>query len=269
MAPARHTLVTEPASRLATLDVGRLGVGKHHVAGFVEVNVTVARSRIRELRRDGQPVSFFAWVVKVASLTLEDHPQAHALRSGKHSTLQFEEVDVSVAVERKLRDARVPLPLLIRRTNEKSASAIHSEIRAALMQAINDEGDYVLSGKGPSTTAMRAYYALPQWLRLAVMRWICRNPLRCKAMMGTVMITSVGSVARVPGWILPRSIHNLSLALGSVVKKPWVVGDRIAAQDILHLTVLFDHDVIDGAPAARIVADLVRRMEAGAGLGTQ
>jgi pyruvate/2-oxoglutarate dehydrogenase complex dihydrolipoamide acyltransferase (E2) component len=88
-------------------------------------------------------------------------------------------------------------------------------------------------------------------------------------MMGTVMITSVGSVARVPGWILPRSIHNLSLALGSVVKKPWVVGQGIAAQDILHLTVLFDHDVIDGAPAARFVADLVRRMEAGAGLGTQ
>ena len=124
----------------------------------------------------------------------------------------------------------------------------------------------MLSQKGPSVTAMRVYYALPQWLRVFVLRRILGDPFRCKEQMGTVMITSVGSVARVPGWILPKSIHNLCFALGSVVKKPWVVGEGIVAQDILHLTVLFDHDVVDGAPAARFVADLVRRMEAGVGL---
>jgi pyruvate/2-oxoglutarate dehydrogenase complex dihydrolipoamide acyltransferase (E2) component len=265
----KDTIVTHPASRLATLDVGQIGLRKHHVAGFVEVNVTRARSRIRDLRREGIPLSFFAWVVKAVSLTLENHPYAHALRSGKHSTVQFEDVDISVVVEREVGGARVPLPLVIRRTNEKSASAIHSEIRAAQTQPLDDEGDYVLSREGPSAAAMRLYYALPQWLRLLALRWICRNPFRCKAQMGTVMITSVGSAARVPGWILPKSIHNLCFALGSVVRKPWVVGERIVAQDILPLTVLFDHDVIDGAPAARFVADLVRRMEAGIGLGSE
>jgi pyruvate/2-oxoglutarate dehydrogenase complex dihydrolipoamide acyltransferase (E2) component len=211
-------------------------------------------------------MSFFAWVVKAVSLTLEDHPYAHALRSGRHSTVEFEDVDISVVVERQVGDARVPLPLVIRRTNEKSASAIYAEIRAAQTQSLENEGDYVLSRQRPSATAMRLYYALPQWLRVLALRWICRNPFRCKAHMGTVMITSVGSTARVPGWILPKSIHNLCFALGSVVKKPWVVGERIVAQDILHLTVLFDHDVVDGAPAARFLADLVKRMEAGVGL---
>jgi hypothetical protein len=180
--------------------------------------------------------------------------------------VEFEDVDISVVVERQVGDARVPLPLVIRRTNEKSASAIHAEIRAAQTQPLESEGDYVLSRERPSATAMRLYYALPQWLRVLALRWICRSPFRCKAHMGTVMITSVGSTAHVPGWILPKSIHNLCFALGSVVKKPWVVGERIVAQDILHLTVLFDHDVVDGAPAARFLADLVRRMEAGVGL---
>jgi pyruvate/2-oxoglutarate dehydrogenase complex dihydrolipoamide acyltransferase (E2) component len=265
----RHARVTQPASRLATLDVGRIGLRKHHVAGLVEVNVTRALSEIRRLRREGVPVSFFAWVVKVVSLTLQDHPHAHALRSGKNQTVQFEDVDISVVVERKLGKTRVPLPLLMRRTNAKSASAIHSEIRAARTQPIDDEGDYVLSQKGPSATAMRAYYALPQWLRVFVLRRILRDPFRCKGQMGTVMITSVGSIARVPGWILPKSIHNLCFALGSVMKKPWVVEGSIVAQDILHLTVLFDHDVVDGAPAARFVADLVKRMEAGVGLAPE
>jgi pyruvate/2-oxoglutarate dehydrogenase complex dihydrolipoamide acyltransferase (E2) component len=264
-----YTYVTHTASRLATLDVGRIGLRKHHVAGLVEVNVTEALSRMRALRRDRQAISFFAWVVRVASLTLEDHPQVHALRSGKRSTVQFEDVDVSVILERGVGKARVPLPLVIRRANEKSASAIHREIRAAQKQAIRNEGDYVLSGEGRSVAVMRLYYALPQWLRVVVMRRVLSNPLRRKASMGTVMITSVGSVARVPGWVLPRSIHNLCLALGAVVKKPWVVGERIVAQDLLHLTVLFDHDVVDGAPAARFVADLIGRMEGAAGLGLE
>ena len=228
--------------------------------------MTRALSEIRRLRREGVPVSFFAWVVKVVSLTLQDHRHAHALRSGKRQTIEFEDVDISVVVERKVGKARVPLPLLVRRTNQKSASVIHSEVRAARTQPIADEGDYVLSRKGPSATAMRVYYALPQWLRVFVLRRLLGDPFRCQQQMGTVMITSVGSIARVPGWILPKSIHNLCFALGSVVKKPWVVGEGIVAQDILHLTVLFDHDVVDGAPAARFVADLVRRMEAGVGL---
>jgi pyruvate/2-oxoglutarate dehydrogenase complex dihydrolipoamide acyltransferase (E2) component len=263
---AGYTTVTQPASRLATLDVGRIGLRKHHVAGFVEVNVTRALSEIRRLRREGVPVSFFAWVVKVVSLTLGDHPHVHALRSGKNRTVQFEDVDISVVVERKVGHARVPLPLLIRRTNEKSAGVIHSEIRAARTQAINDEGDYVLSRKGPSAAAMRVYYALPQWLRLVAWKRFSSNPFRCKARMGTVAITSVGSLARVPAWILPKSIHNLCLALGSVVKKPWVVGERIAAQDILHLTVLFDHDVVDGMPVALFLRRLSDLMERAAGL---
>lgn len=201
--------------------------------------------------------------MKAISLTLEDHPDAHALRSGEKSTVQFKDVDISVVVEREVENTRVPLPLLIVRTNEKSASAIHAEIKAAQTQAIDDEGDYVLSRKGPSATTMRVYYALPQWLRLFALERVFSNPFRSKQRMGTVIVTSVGSVARVPGWILPKSIHNLCFALGSIVKKPWVVDERIAVRDILHLTVLFDHDVVDGAPAARFVADLVERMQAG------
>jgi pyruvate/2-oxoglutarate dehydrogenase complex dihydrolipoamide acyltransferase (E2) component len=80
-------------------------------------------------------------------------------------------------------------------------------------------------------------------------------------MMGTVVVTSIGSVGRLPGWVIPRSMHNLCFALGSVIRKPWVVGDRIEIREILHMTVLFDHDVVDGAPAARFMVNLVERLE--------
>ena len=79
--------------------------------------------------------------------------------------------------------------------------------------------------------------------------------------MGTAMVTSVGSVGRIPGWVIPKSMHDLCFALGSVIKKPWVVDDRIEIRDILHLTVLFNHDAVDGGPATRFIAQLVKHIE--------
>jgi pyruvate/2-oxoglutarate dehydrogenase complex dihydrolipoamide acyltransferase (E2) component len=79
--------------------------------------------------------------------------------------------------------------------------------------------------------------------------------------MGTAIITSSGMVGRFHGWIIPKSIHNLAFAIGSIVKKPWVVENEIQIRDILNLTILFDHDVVDGVPAARFTAQLVKNIE--------
>ena len=135
--------------------------------------------------------------------------------------------------------------------------------RAAQKQAILHEGNYVLSENRVSRTAMKLYYALPQRLRLYMLDRILRNPFRRKNMMGTAVVTSVGTAGNLPGWIIPKSMHNLCFALDSIVKKPRVVENEIRVRDVLHLTILFDHDVVDGIPAARFAAKLVERIEEG------
>jgi pyruvate/2-oxoglutarate dehydrogenase complex dihydrolipoamide acyltransferase (E2) component len=45
------------------------------------------------------------------------------------------------------------------------------------------------------------------------------------------------------------------------------VEGRIEPRQILNLTVVFDHDVIDGAPAARFARRLVELIESAYGLG--
>jgi pyruvate/2-oxoglutarate dehydrogenase complex dihydrolipoamide acyltransferase (E2) component len=54
--------------------------------------------------------------------------------------------------------------------------------------------------------------------------------------------------------------------VGSIAWKPAVVEDRIEPRQILNLTLTFDHDVIDGAPAARFTRRLVELIESGYGL---
>jgi len=44
---------------------------------------------------------------------------------------------------------------------------------------------------------------------------------------------------------------SLTVTLGGIVEKPGVVDGRIEIREYLCVTVSFDHDIIDGAPAAR------------------
>ena len=80
------------------------------------------------------------------------------------------------------------------------------------------------------------------------------------------MITSVGMMGRVNGWVIPVSVHPLCFAIGSIIRKPGVVDDRVEIREYLSMTVLVDHDVIDGAPAVRVLSRLTKLVESGYGL---
>jgi hypothetical protein len=151
-------------------------------------------------------------------------------------------------------------------TNQKTIYQLNDEIQNAIEQSVKDDGDLVL-GKTDNTILVRLGVILPQWLRLFIMRvFILGNPRQMQKMMGTVMVTSLGTVGRISGWIIPSSMHPLSIAIGSLNKKPAIHKGEIEKRDILHLTVTIDHDVIDGMPAFKFVDDLVSRLESGSGL---
>ena len=58
-------------------------------------------------------------------------------------------------------------------------------------------------------------------------------------------------------------MHRIAVSFGPLTRKPWVVDSEVAIREILHLTITFDHDVVDGVPARRFVQDLVNHIEKG------
>ncbi len=259
--------VSYPSSRRLTFDLGRIGVGRQHVKALLEVDVTEARNLIRARRHTGVHVSFFSWLIKTTADTVAAHPAVNGFnRAEANKTILFEDVDISIVVEKVVNQALVPLPYVVRRANQKSLDQIHAEIEAAKSQSVQDEGNYVV-GDGYSSLAMKLFVALPQWLRVWLMRgFYFNNPRRMKSAMGTVMITTVGMAGHARGWIVPFSMHPVCLAFGSLNEQPVVYQGVIQKREILHLTALIDHDVVDGMPAARFMDDLVKRLECGAGL---
>jgi pyruvate/2-oxoglutarate dehydrogenase complex dihydrolipoamide acyltransferase (E2) component len=256
-----------PSSRQLTFDLGKIGQGKHHVKALLEVDVTEARKIIKQDRYTGKKISFFSWLLKVIAECVALHPPIAGInRAQSNKVLVFNEVDISIVVEKDLNGTRVPLPYVLRKADQKTLYQIHDEIEAAKSQAIENEGDYVL-GESYSAAGMKLFVRIPQWLRLILMRLLLfNNPHRVKDAMGTVMVTTAGMVGHTQGWIIPFSMHPLCLALGSLNVQPFVYRGEIQKREILHLTILIDHDVIDGVPAARFVDDLVKKLESGFGL---
>jgi hypothetical protein len=56
------------------------------------------------------------------------------------------------------------------------------------------------------------------------------------------------------------------VAVGGIAEKPGVVDGRIAVREYLYMTLSFDHDIIDGAPAARFISRMRELIESGYGL---
>ena len=56
------------------------------------------------------------------------------------------------------------------------------------------------------------------------------------------------------------------MTVGGIAEKPGVVNGTIAIREYLSLTISFDHDIIDGTPAARFTERLKELIESGYGL---
>lgn len=252
-------------SRIGTVDIGRTSKLKHQITALIELDVTDARVMLRKKRKENQNLSFNSWLIKCISLAVEANREIHGIRKGRKKIILFDDIDVSIMIEREVEGIKVPLPYLIRKTNELSISDITLETIRAKQQLIENESNFVL-GEKKNRRMMKLYASMPGFLRRWIWRRIIKSPFLTKSNMGTVMITSVGMIGKINGWVIPHSVHPLSFAVGSIIKKPGIVKGQIVQRDYLYMTVLVDHDVIDGAPAIRILNKMVDYIESGYGI---
>jgi pyruvate/2-oxoglutarate dehydrogenase complex dihydrolipoamide acyltransferase (E2) component len=249
-----------PQSRIATFDTFSIGLQKHHVSALLEFDVTESRKRLHDLRKNGINVSFNAWIIKVISSVLQKYPEASAFLYNKKKLIIFNDINISIIVEKKIGTNKVPLPVVIEKTNEKSATEITREIENAKNQELSQK-DIVINKK--ATLAERLYYNMPGFLRRTVWRIMLGNPKIAYKKMGNALITPVGMIGKINGWFIHKSVHPVSFGIGSILKKPVIIDNEIKIREILNMTILVDHDVIDGAPMVRLLNDLTRLIETG------
>ncbi|GET41556.1 2-oxo acid dehydrogenase subunit E2 [Microseira wollei] len=257
-----------PDFRHPTIDTLIWGSKRHHIPILLEIDVTAAREAIREQKKTGQSISFTGWIVKCIAIAVSEHKSIHALRKGKRRLVIFDDVDVTIIVERTVpgADETLPMPYIIRKANEKSVAVISSEIRTAKQSPVA-VGE-VQIGSTRAAWIAKISTMLPRFVR----DWffwqpLFRNPFLFKRMMGTVSVTALGMLGQGGmNWGIPIGIHPLIVAVGAIAKRPGIVHDQIVVREYVGLTVLFDHDVTDGAPVARFIKRLQELIATGYGL---
>jgi len=227
---------------------------------MLEFDVTESRLKLRDLRKKGITISFNAWLIKVIGSVLQKHPEAAAYLYNKKKLIIFSNINVSLLVEKKISNTKVPIPIVIEKVNEKTALEITQEIEQAKSQELQ-ANDIVL--KKQSTSSERLYYYLPGFFRRLFWKILLKRPKSAFNTMGNVAITSVGMMGKINGWFIHKSVHPISFGVGSILKKPVVFKNEVKIREILNMTILVDHDVIDGAPMVRFLDDLTDYIESG------
>ncbi|KAB1188671.1 MULTISPECIES: 2-oxo acid dehydrogenase subunit E2 [Haloferax] len=246
-----------PLRRRGTVDYMRMAGRRSTVHGLVELDVTEARDRIETNEEEtGEQISFTGFIVFCLAQAIDDHPHINAYRDWRGRVHVFADVDVNVLVETTIQGSRIGVPHVIRAANRRSIHSIHDEIRTA------QESPDPTELSRWSTLALR----LPGVIRRHVWRLPQLFPRRWKSMAGTVSVTSVGMFGNGGGWAVTPTNYTVQLTVGGISRKPRLVDGELSTREFLDLTVTFDHDVVDGAPAARFVQRLGELIESAHGL---
>ena len=172
----------------------------------------------------------------------------------------FDDINISIVVEKVINGIKVPIPLIIEKANDASIESITKQIAEAKNIEFTDK-DIVLHRK--TQKLEKIYYSLPKFLRRYFWRLLLKHPKLAFKKMGNVAFTSIGMIGKVNGWFIPISVHPICFGISSIIKKPTVFNDKIEIREILKTSILIDHDVIDGAPMARFINDLSKNIENG------
>jgi chloramphenicol O-acetyltransferase len=238
--------------------------GKHSIYGLLEVDVTVARQFIAEHKaQTGEALSFTGYLAYCLARAVDEDKSVQAYMKGHKKLVLFDDVDVAMPVERQMGGTRAPMVHVIRRANHKTFQEIHQEIRAVQAEPVPHS-----KGFAPGILVfMRLSWPVPQLFGAFLRAVTRRDPAGTTVRLaGTVGVTAVGMFGLRSGWGLVPMVQSLGLIVGGIAKKPAIVDGRIEPREMLSLTVAFDHDVVDGAPAARFVKRLVELIEGGHGL---
>lgn len=259
-----YQIIDFPAERRAMPAFLELKSGRHVMYALLDVDVTVSRRFIEDYKaKTGEQLSFTGYMALCLARAVDENKTVQAYKKGARRLIVFNDVDVGIMIERKQGETPVLTGYVIRAANRKTIWEIHQEIRSAQLQPV------------PPNNGMPAWFRsalLLPWPMSALFKVLfrmimLRNPTIVTSMGGTVGISSVGMFGKGhAGWGISSGSHVLDLIVGGTTRKLAEAEGRIESREMLSLTIIFDHDVIDGAPAARFTRRLVELIESGFGL---
>ncbi len=233
--PLRGT--TEPLSRLRKVIATRMVESLQEAAQLtqvMEVDVT-AIARLREaskndfLAREGVKLTYLPFFAKAAIDALKLHPKLNAaINTDKGEVTYFDRENIAFAVDTE---------------------------KGLLTPVVKDAGDLSIAG-------------LAKKIADVAERTRTNKITPDELSGGTFTITNLGSFGALFDTPIINKPQVAILGPGAVVKRPVVIddpnlGETIAVRHMVHLSLTYDHRLVDGADAGRFLQEVKKRLESG------
>ncbi|MGD8621603.1 MAG: 2-oxo acid dehydrogenase subunit E2 [Anaerolineales bacterium] len=238
--------------RRLIVDAGYLAHKRHIIHGLVEADISIARTLLHERSKQlGSKLSFTAFLAATYARAIAEKPRVQAYQNWRGQQIIFKDVDIATLIEPS--EGAVAIPHVLRNANLKSVLELSDEIRAVQEKPGS-------SAQASGLTELAPH--LPRFIRLMYFWVLKKNPHWYRSAAGTTVLTSIGMFGKSGGWgIAFLSTHTLGLTVGGIAKKPAIHDGKIEPGEFLQLTLSFDHDLVDGAPAARFSGRLIEMLE--------
>jgi len=239
--------------RQAVIASASVSKEKNSIHCFTEVDITEPRRLINEhFEKTGEKLSLTAYIVTCLAQAIKQHPQLNSFIK-RRKLIILDDITISVLIEREMAGEKVPEPIGIKGAQEKTYYQIHKEIREATMKQTDKLG----SSSGTSWIRFIPNFLLKTFIRIAD-----RN-IRMAKIYGKVAVTSVGMFSKDPIWFIPHGTATVLVTVGSINKKVVEIYNQFVSREHLCLTVSFDHDIVDGAPASRFMNQFIETIKSG------
>jgi len=251
-----YHVVDFPRVREFVIDVMIPVEKKHMIHVLFEADVTDVRKYREKRKIEGAAVpSITAFIIKCVADTAMTNKRIAALRFASRKLAIFDDMHVNCNVEKEIDGQSQPMGLVIRQANRKNIDEIHDEIHS-----------YAEEGYKKQIGPMKNFARLPRFLRAIFISPMMNNPNTIAKRGFNIIVTSMGMFGAGGGHVIPYQHASLCISVGGITKKPGMVDDHVEPREYLSITATFDHDITDGAPAARFAQVLKEHIERGHGL---
>ncbi len=200
----------------------------------------------------GEKLSLTAYIVYCLAQVLNEYPQLNSFIR-RNRLIMLNDTHISVLIEREFNGEKVPEPTCIKAAQELSFRQINQHIRNAKHESAGHIGE--ISG-------MAWIRFIPCFLLKLFVRIADKN-IKLAKQYGKVAVTAVGMFSKEPVWFLPHGSGTVLITVGSIAQRSVSINNQKQVKEYLCITGSFDHDIVDGAPAARFMNQFLETVKSG------
>ena len=214
----------------------------------IHLSMEANAHQLERYRLQHKDITYTPILLKIIAAAVKKHPMMNGILSRsilRKKILIPEEVDVAVAMEKSYKgETFVAIPI-VRSVNEKSIKTIASEIN--YLSNLPYE-------KLPDIKPVLFFHKLPDFWKYWSLKLMCWSPHAFKLFFGTIGFSNLGKFGIhdfYPAWI-----NTVVFGVGGIERKPVVVNGKMETFPVLHLSLSFNHSVLDGAVAGMILSEV-------------